>query len=98
VSSPLHGPWTYIAVTDQVCTQPSEGRPHGAVVASIGHHPGFISKCDIGPVVAAAPDLLAALKVLNVFAKAAIERVGLTDTNRICEAADAAIAKAEGVA
>lgn len=56
---------------------------------------GYIREAD-AKLVAAAPELLEALKVVNTFAKATIARLGLTDTNGICEAADAAIAKAEG--
>lgn|GEM_PF-2754310 len=57
----FHGPWIYDPSSDQVSTQPAEGRPHGAVVASIGHHAGFIDKGSLGPLIAAAPELLAAL-------------------------------------
>ncbi|NBB37667.1 hypothetical protein [Sphingobium yanoikuyae] len=65
--SPLaefRGPWVYDDVTGHVSTQPDEGRPHGAVVAHAGHHPGFIRQEVIGPLAAAAPELLVALEEL----------------------------------
>lgn len=61
-SADLHGPWSYNPRTDQVSTNPADGRPHGAVVASIGHHRDFISKATIGAAVSAVPDLVEALE------------------------------------
>ena len=54
----LRGPWAFNDHLDHVRTAPAEGRPHGAVVASIGNHRGFIERAVIGPLIAAAPDLL----------------------------------------
>ena len=84
----FHGPWIYDPSSDQVSTQPAEGRPHGAVVASIGHHAGFNDKGSLGPLIAAAPELLAALQeVVNA-------SHGLTMPSSAYIAAERAIARA----
>jgi hypothetical protein len=46
--------------------------------------------------IATAPDLLAALKVMTDFAEGVIQRAKLTDTNGIVDASRAIIARAEG--
>ena len=60
----LHGPWIWDRSSGQIRTQPAEGRPHGAVVASVGNHRGFIEKGTIGPLLEAAPDMLEALEYI----------------------------------
>ncbi|WP_375282934.1 hypothetical protein [Sphingobium yanoikuyae] len=91
----FRAPWAYDDVTGHICTQPDEGRPHGAVVAHVGHHPGFIRQEVIGPLAATAPELLDALIALRA-------NIGAASLSRnpygkaLRDQADAAIAKAKG--
>jgi hypothetical protein len=92
VLTQLRGPWHFRASSQQIHTEPAEGRPHGAVVASIGHHAGFIERSQIGPLLAAAPELLAALENLL----SATEEVGYVHYAPLRKAARDAISKAKG--
>lgn len=49
-----------------------------------------------GHLIAAAPDLYAALEVMTAFTKATIEKMNLRDTNGIVAASEAIMAKARG--
>ncbi|MBO9527723.1 MAG: hypothetical protein J7517_16595 [Sphingobium yanoikuyae] len=98
VLAQFRGPWVYIDAEGHICTQPDEGRPHGAVVAHAGHHPGFIRQEAIGPLIAAGPELVDALVD-------AIEALAMcqprTEHGARCQSAAtlkgwAAIAKAKG--
>ena len=80
--------------TAEIFELDATGSPIGQPVATLQARGDLSDR--IGPLMAAAPDLLDALKVVNEFAIAAIGRLGLTDTNGICDAALDAIAKAEG--
>ena len=87
----FRGPWHFRASSQQIHTEAAEGRPHGAVVASIGHHAGFIERGQIGPLLAAAPELLAALVEIDSWLMS-----GVGDGRNLRAAVQAAIAKAKG--
>lgn len=63
----LQGPWIFEPRHDAVRTLPSPGRPHGAVVARIGNHRGFVHGYAIGPAVAAVPEMIGALEIAEQF-------------------------------
>lgn len=104
MSVDLHGPWIWDRSSGQIRTLPAEGRPHGAVVASVGNHPGFIEKGTIGPLLEAAPELLEAAQALGAMPEGycfcSKDRIGDDSKKHEPECADlrAAIAKATGAA
>ena len=88
-------PYRFDPVTDAILTGEAPGRPHGAVVAHVGHHPGFAERLHVGPMLAAALDLYAALAPFVVF-KSGDSTTTITVPSEAIAAARAAIAKAEG--
>lgn len=96
----LRGPWRLNPRTGQVHTAPASGRPHGAVVASVGHHSGFAEMDVIGPLVAAAPELLSELIDLRGRFHNACRAAGSDEefVSGSTPGADSAIAKAKGSA
>ncbi|WP_313337197.1 hypothetical protein [Sphingobium yanoikuyae] len=87
----FRAPWVYNDVTGHIATHPDKDRPHGAVVAHAGHHPGFIRQEVIGPLIAAGPEMLVALIEIDRWLIS-----GFGDERRLRTAVQDAIAKAKG--